>query len=270
MTDSKSIPRVESHTVRLSSGLRTHYRRQEGAGAPVLFLHGYVDSSYSFAALLESFPRRMQTFSLDFRGHGESDPAQSYAIADLVADSLEFMQHVIGEPAVIVGHSMGSIVAQRVAAQRPDLVLKLVLIGAAATARGHPALSALRHEIAKFAGVVPRRFIEEFQRSTVVAPVPEATIAGYIEESCRVAFSAWCGALDGLVNEPPGAAQSLVSPTLVLWGKNDSLFGSEAQEDLARLLPRHRFISYGDAGHAPHWEFPARVAADIDSFLDSH
>jgi pimeloyl-ACP methyl ester carboxylesterase len=256
-----------SKFVGLSSGLRSHYTEGAGSGPPILFLHGYIDSSRSFQALVESFSRPFHTFGLDFRGHGDSEPANSYAIEDLTADAVEFLQRVILTPAHVVGHSMGSIVAQRVAVLRPDLVLKLVLIGAAPTAANHPELAALRDEIAKFGASVPRPFVESFQRSTVHAPVPEPVISGYIGESLKVGIGAWRGALDGLLNEPAGAARPVLKQALVLWGEKDGLFGAEAQHDLARLLPRHRSIHYPDAGHAPHWEFPARVAADIDTFL---
>jgi pimeloyl-ACP methyl ester carboxylesterase len=251
----------------LSSGLRSHYKEGAGSGPPILFLHGYIDSSRSFEALVESFARPLHTFSLDFRGHGDSEPARSYAIGDLAADAIEFLQRVISTPAHVVGHSMGSIVAQRVAALRPDLVRKLVLIGAAPTAANHPELAALRDEIAKFDESVPRPFVESFQRSTVYAPVSEAVITRYIEQSLKVGIGAWRGALDGLLDEPADAAQPVSAPALVLWGEKDGLFGAEAQQELARLLPRLHSIHYPDAGHAPHWEFPARVAADIDSFL---
>ncbi len=253
--------------VRLSSGLRYHYREREGQGPPVLFLHGYVDSSYSFAALIGGLAHGGQIFSLDFRGHGNSDPARTYSINDLVADVIEFATRVIAKPAYIVGHSMGSVVAQRVSSLRPDLVSKLVLIGAAPTAAKHAGLSELGVELAQFQDCIPREFIEAFQRSTVYAPVSESVILGYIEESLKVALSAWRGALSGLVDEPADAVQPVEVPTLVLWGENDGLFGADDQEKLTNVIADYRLIKYPDAGHAPHWEFPERVAADIDAFL---
>jgi pimeloyl-ACP methyl ester carboxylesterase len=267
LSDSASRSHPTSKHTRLSSGLRYHYTEVAGSGPPALFLHGYIDSSRSFAALVESLPRRFPAFSLDFRGHGDSDTARSYTIADLTADAIEFLERVIATPANVIGHSMGSIVAQRVAALRPDLVQKLVLIGAAPTAANHQGLSELRAEITNFDWSIPKSFVEEFQRSTVYAPLPEATINGYIEESFKVGLGAWRGALDGLLDEPAADAQPVSAPTLVLWGEKDGLFGARTQEDLARLLSRHRSIHYEDAGHAPHWEFPERVAKDIDRFL---
>lgn len=260
-------PLLTEKFVHLSSGLRYRYKERAGHGPPILFLHGYVDSSRSFDALISNLTHQGPLFSLDFRGHGDSDPASTYAIADLTTDAIEFLARVVARPAHVVGHSMGSIVAQRVASLRPDLVSKLVLIGAARTAAKHPGLSELLAEIAQFGDGVPREFVEAFQRSTVYAPVPEGVILRYIDESLKVGPGAWRGALHGLINEPDDAAQPVEVPTLILWGENDGLFGAEAQEDLANALPEHLRIGYPDAGHAPHWEFPIRVATDIDGFL---
>jgi non-heme chloroperoxidase len=162
---------------------------------------------------------------------------------------------------------MGSIVAQRIAALRPDIVRELVLIDAAPTAANRPELSELRAELAKFDDVVPRPFVEAFQRSTVYAPISETEISRYIDESGKVSIGAWWGALSGLLDEPQSDAPPIAVPTLVLWGAHDGIFGIEAQDALARLLSRHKAIHYDDAGHAPHWESPARVAQDIDTFL---
>ncbi|MFT3731809.1 MAG: alpha/beta hydrolase [Hyphomicrobium sp.] len=255
--------------VRLSSGLRYHYRERDGKGTPVLFLHGYADSSHSFAALIEALGYDGPSFNLDFRGHGDSDAASKYSISDLTADVIEFIARVITRPVHVVGHSMGSIVAQRVASLRPDLISKLVLIGAAPTAARHLGLKELRAEIVRFGDSVPREFVEAFQCSTVHAPVPEAVILGYIEQSLKVASSAWRGALTGLVDEPADAAQAIDASTLVLWGANDGIFGATEQAQLANVIADYQLITYPDAGHAPHWEFPKRVAADIDKFLSA-
>lgn len=260
---------IRSASSRISLGDGVSLNCLEGAGdePTTMFLHGYIDSSRSFEALIENWPGRTRTLRPDFRGHGDSAPATSYAIADFAGDIIELVQRVVSAPVNVVGHSMGSIVAQRVAARRPDLVRKLVLIGAGPTAYGHPGLNELRQEIASFDGSVPRSFVEAFQRSTVYAPVTEDVIGGYIAESLKVGLGAWRGALDGLLDEPASAPIRLEVPALVVWGEHDEVFGAGAQADLAKLLPQHRAIRYPDAGHAPHWEFPKRVAADIDGFL---
>jgi len=261
-------PTATSSFVTLRNGRKYHYLERRAPGPSVLFLHGYIDSSYSFEALLNAFAHPVHSFSLDWRGHGATQEAESYTIADHTADATEFIEQVIGGPVILVGHSLGSIVAQRVAASRPDLVKKLVLIAAAPTAANHPGLLELRDDLARFNKTVPDIFVEDFQRSTVHAPIPETTILRYINESGKVGIGAWRGALDGLIDEPPGAARLVTVPTLVLWGAHDGLFDEETQKALESLLAHSQTVRYDDAGHAPHWEFPERVARDIERFLD--
>lgn len=264
-----SVSRASTSSfVTFSNGRKYHYLERYASGPSVLFLHGYIDSSYSFEALLNAFEHPVHSFSLDWRGHGATEEADSYTLADHAVDATEFIERVIGEPVILVGHSLGSIVAQRVATARPDLVKKLVLIAAAPTAANHPGLLELRDDLARFDKAVPDIFIEDFQRSTVYAPISETTILRYIDESRRVGLGAWRGALDGLIGEPPGAPQPVTVRALVLWGAHDGLFDAESQKALKSLLAQSQTVRYDDAGHAPHWEFPERVARDIERFLE--
>src|SRR5688572_21359937 len=85
-----------------------------GGGEPVLFLHGVTGSAATYRWLELDGAMR-----LDFRGHGASDWAPgSYRIADYVADAVS----VLERPAVLVGHSLGGVVAWCVAQSRPELV----------------------------------------------------------------------------------------------------------------------------------------------------
>ncbi|RWF05637.1 MAG: alpha/beta hydrolase [Mesorhizobium sp.] len=254
--------------IRLKGGLHHHYVQVGSSGPPIVFLHGFLDSWWSFQATFERLERRFQLFAYDQRGHGDSEPATNYAISDFADDAVDFIERVVGSPAHLIGHSLGSIVAQRVAAARPYLVTKLVLIGGAATAADHPGLRDLQASLAEFTDVVPDEFVEAFQRSTVFAPISEDAIGAYIAESAKVGIAAWRGALGGLVDEPAtSGAGSIAVPTLILWGEKDGVFDRDAQRALAGNLPDNLAINYPQVGHAPQWEIPDRVAGDIEKFL---
>lgn len=266
MGDQRPIE-TPSRRISVGKGITLNYLDDPGDDPATVFLHGYVDSSHSFEALVGNWPHRTRSLRPDFRGHGDSDEATGYEVADLAGDVIELVERIAAAPVNIVGHSMGSIVAQRVAARRPEIVRKLVLIGASPTAANHPGLRELRQQIDQFDGAVPRPFVEAFQRSTVYAPVTEDVIGRYISESQKVGIGTWRGALDGLLDEPADAVVPLAVPVLAIWGEHDEVFDARAQADLARLHRKYQTIHYSDAGHAPHWEFPERVAADIGRFL---
>ena len=97
------------------------YVESSGSGPPVVFLHGVAGSSRTYS-WLELDGRTNVRF--DFRGHGASDRAPgTYLIQDYVDDAIS----VLDGPAMLVGHSLGGVVAWMVAQQRPDLVTSLFL-----------------------------------------------------------------------------------------------------------------------------------------------
>ncbi|MEU8899128.1 alpha/beta hydrolase [Nocardia sp. NPDC048505] len=109
--------------------VRTWYD-EHGAGEPVLLSHGgFVDSRMFDAALplLADF----QVYRADRRGHGRTaDVAGPFSYDAMAADTIAFLDTVVGRPAHLVGYSDGGIVALLVALRRPDLVGKLVAISA--------------------------------------------------------------------------------------------------------------------------------------------
>ena len=99
-------------TVRLTTGLQIHYAEQgDDDGEPVIFLHGWPDSWFSFSRVVPLLSRRLHAFVLDQRGFGDSErPRNGYGINDFAADVVAFLDAVSIERTDIVGHSFGSFV----------------------------------------------------------------------------------------------------------------------------------------------------------------
>jgi pimeloyl-ACP methyl ester carboxylesterase len=129
------VPELRFATARLASGPQVHYAVQgDPDGQPILFLHGYTDSWFSFSRLLPLLPISYRAFAFDQRGHGDSERSDCcYAIEDLVADAVAFLDAVEVEQAAVVGHSGGSFTARVMAETHAERVTRLVLIGSAVT-----------------------------------------------------------------------------------------------------------------------------------------
>lgn len=252
--------------IRLPDGRRHHYARVGSTGPRVVLLHGFTDSWRSFELLFAALGARFQLFAFDQRGHGDSEAADSYATVDFAADAIAFIESLGKEPVHLVGHSLGTIVAQRVAETRPDLLASLILIGAATSTGGHPGLLSMRDDLAAFADHVPRDYVKGFQASTAHQPLAPQQLDIFIDESMKLSLEAWRRVVDGLLADAALSTPILI-PTLTLWGVRDGVFDAQAQEALARKIPGGRVIHYNDVGHAPHWESPARVAGDIGDFI---
>src|SRR5215212_7125868 len=132
----RAVPQLRFATTRLRTGPQVHYAEQgDPDGEPLVFVHGYPDSWYSFSRLLPLLaPARWHAYAFDQRGFGDSQrPAGGYTPDDFAADVVAFLDAVGVARATLVGHSMGSFIARRVAETHPERVARLVLIGSAVT-----------------------------------------------------------------------------------------------------------------------------------------
>jgi len=102
--------------------------RGEGPGVPLLALHGVTDSGACWWPALDALTSGRRVVTVDARGHGRTDLTDSpFTIAALAADAAAVARAVLGGPAVVLGHSMGGLVAEELTLTEPDLVTALVL-----------------------------------------------------------------------------------------------------------------------------------------------
>lgn len=263
-----------AHTVRfarakLATGVHLRYAEAGPRDAPpLLLLHGYTDSWFSFSGIAPALAQRWRVLAPDQRGHGASDrPATGYAVPDLAGDALALLDALGIVEAAVLGHSMGSLVAQELALSAPQRVRALVLAGSAAHFRS-PAVRELRDAIYSFGQEVPEPFVREFQLSTLQRPVDEAFLEAVVAESLTVPAHVWRGALEGqLAVDNTARLELIAAPTLVLRGTEDRIFDADAQAAPARRIAGAKEICYPGTGHALHWELPQAVARDVREFL---
>ncbi len=254
----------------LPTGVTLRYAVQgDSAGPAVILLHGYSDSWFSFSRVLPLLPPGYRVYALDQRGHGDSEkPAGGYGMKDLAADALAFMDAYGIRRAVVVGHSMGSLVAQQVAAAAPDRVAGLVLIGSGPSVRYFPGTADLANVVHSFTDSVPGDFVREFQLSTVYLPLPDSFLSGVVAESRKLPPHVWQGIADGMIGTAEARALGGTQiPALVLWGDRDQIFDRVAQDSLVAMIPGAELKVFPETGHAPHWERPEAAAADLAAFL---
>jgi pimeloyl-ACP methyl ester carboxylesterase len=254
---------------RLSTDVRLRYLDQgDPAGWPVILLHGLADSWFSFSRILSGLSGAHRLYVPDLRGHGDSDrPADGYALRDMATDVVAFMDFMGIPRATLVGHSMGSFVAQQAGATTPERVAGLVLMGSAATARNQVTL-ALQQAMATLPDPVPVDFVREFQGSTVHHRMPEGFMAHVVAASRKVPARVWQAALAGLIEwERITDSGGGGIPAMLLWGDRDGIFTSCDQQALVAALRVAHLKVYRETGHAPHWERPGEVVRDLEKFL---
>jgi len=261
---------IVEKTVVLPSGVALSYaERGDSTGVPLVLLHGYTDSWRSWIPVLAALPPSIRALAPSQRGHGDSaKPEHGYDMASFAADVAGLLDRLAIPRAAIAGHSMGSMVALRFAADRPERTLGLVLLGAFRSLRGNPEIVALWDEaVATVCDPVDPGFVRAFQESTLAQAVPPAFFAGVVAESLKVPARIWRAALRAQIDEDLGGVlPRIAAPALVLRGERDTI-GTRDEHAALGALPGARRAIYEGAGHGLHWEEPTRAAADIAAFV---
>lgn len=268
MNDSTASPLRFAH-VPLTTGVRLHYAEQGRAdGHPIILLHGYTDSWFSFSGVLPLLPTSYRVYALDQRGHGGSDrPASGYAVRDFAADVIAFMDAMRLPQATVVGHSMGSLVAQELALTAPERLARVVLAGSGTTLRSEEMLE-FQRGVDALQDPVAEQFARELQVSTIYHPVPDEFLNTAVAESLMLPARVWRTALAGqLAVDYAARLDRIQTAALILRGEQDTVFTQAAQDALVAGLKTAIVKVYPETGHALHWERPEEFARDLDDFV---
>lgn len=240
------------------------------SGVPILLLHGFLDSWRSFELVLPHLPDSVHAFVPSQRGHGDATaPQTGFRIGDFSADVAAFMDAVDLDGAVIAGHSSHALVAQRFAIDHLERTLGLILIASPTSLRDKPRLREIYDAtISKLSDPVDPTFVREFQQGTFVRPVPPEFFEAQLRESMKIPARVWREAFAGLLEEDlSGEREAIKAPTLIVWGDKDEIVSRSDQETLTAAIADSRLMVYRGTGHAPHWEEPERIAADLTTFV---
>ena len=254
---------------RLSTGVRLHgVRSGDPRGKPIVFLHGWPDSWFSFSRVLPLLPPSLNAIAVDQRGYGESDrPESGYRIEDLAADAIALLDTLEIERATFAGHSFGTFVARQAALAHPDRISALVLIGTGFST-ANAVTRELQASLRDLPDPIPEAFAREFQQSTIHHPVPADFFARLVQESLKLPPRLWRVLIDRLLEyDDTGQLAELTLPTLLLWGDHDGLFSRDDQDRFRAAMPSSELMVFPETGHCPNWERPEEVAAAISSFL---
>jgi pimeloyl-ACP methyl ester carboxylesterase/tetratricopeptide (TPR) repeat protein len=260
------------HSIALPTGVTLQYAEHGSqTGVPVIFLHGVSDSWQSFKHVLPLLPPTIRALALTARGHGDSSrPASGYSYRDMAEDVRAFMNAMELPAAVVVGHSMGASVAQRLAIDHPSRVAGLVLVGAFATMQRHAELQAFyEKDLVPLTDPIDPGFAREFQVSTLARELPAEQLDTFVRESQKMPARVWKETFKGFLDTPCFCRElnTLTMPTLIVWGDRDAYTLRAQQDTLHSEIRGSRLLVYRGTGHAVHWEEPRRFVDDVVSFV---
>jgi 3-oxoadipate enol-lactonase len=241
-----------------------------GEGSPVLLLHPLgVDRSFwdGVVPALDGF----EVLTYDFPGHGRTPvPAEPYTIEDLADQARRLLVDAGYDRVDVVGVSLGGLVAQRLAADAPELVRRLVVVDAVVV-YPQPMREMWRDRAAR----APVEGTEPFLDPTLALWFTADRLAegGPVVERARRSFLAGDGAGYGLAcgalaeADLTGDVDRITAPTLVVCGEDDAPPFVAAARDLGERLPDARVVWLSPARHAGVLEQPEQFRDALVPFL---
>jgi pimeloyl-ACP methyl ester carboxylesterase len=255
---------------RLSNGLSLGYRTR-GAGRIVMFLHPIGTCGAFWDAVVARLADRYRCVTVDLRGHGDSDvPNDGFSLDDLGADVIELLRMERAVGAVIVGCQLGGMVAQGIALKAPELLAGIVLADTShrQTPEGHDAMQ-LRADASR--NGMPEMVVATLARwfpapfLALNPPEVQACRAWLNEDEPMVLSWAWEAIGDLSYGE---RLKDIKLPALVLRGSVDASSDREIMQEMARLLPRGRYVELDGAGRVAPLEQPAAFSVKLREFLE--
>ncbi|WP_185266444.1 alpha/beta fold hydrolase [Halopseudomonas xiamenensis] len=266
--------KIGSPTARSSTMLK-HGRisyLERGAGEPLVLLHGINGNASSWELQLDTFSATRRVIAWDAPGYVDSDVAGD-DLTDLARVAIAFIRQVTDVPVTLAGHSMGGLVAMKVAIMEPALVKRLVL---SCTHPGHAldrngeADERYKRRLDELRNQPPEVYGERRARGMLPAGTAAAVFQRIADIAAQsrlegVAAAAWAIQTADLKPE----LARIQAPTLVITCDQDTVAPLAKAQPLLDLIPDVRHVALSGLGHAPYLEDPRRFNAVLADFLAS-
>jgi pimeloyl-ACP methyl ester carboxylesterase len=270
------------------------YRRAlriAGSGGPVMLLiHGIGDNSTTWGTVQAKLAQRYTVIAPDLLGHGQSDkPRADYSIAAYANGMRDLLSVLDIERVTVVGHSLGGGVAMQFAYQFPQLVERLILIGAGGVTKdvnlalrlaslpmGGEALALLRlpmvlptvQAVGKITGAVLGstrlgRDLPDVLRSLRDLPEPKASAA--FTRTLRAVVD-WRGQVVTMLDR---CYLTESVPVQLIWGEQDVVIPVSHARMAHAAMPGSQLEVFKRSGHFPFHDDPDRFVEVVERFMDS-
>jgi pimeloyl-ACP methyl ester carboxylesterase len=244
------------------------------AGAPVVLIHGYTDNARDWVPLVPYLSPRFRLILVDIRGHGRSSkPECCYTRLDFAYDIKLLLDALGVQRADLVGHSLGSLIAQTFAEYWPERTRRVVLI----SSTGGPRAGAPPHKRAYDYAAQIRQLQEPIDPDSPFmiewwsspTPVDADFLRRQRRDAAAIPLRVWLAVLEqGAVDSDlQRTLPQLTAPTLLVWGSKDPIMEEEVRQTLREALPQAQVKIFAGLGHNPFWEDPQGCAEVINAFL---
>jgi proline iminopeptidase len=259
----------------------------QGKGFPILCLHGHPGSGRSLSVFTQRLSQRFQTLAPDLRGYGNSRTQANFNMTDHLIDLEALLDRFQVNRCLVLGWSLGGILAMELALRLPQRVSGLILIATAARPRSnHPPISWQDNLYTGVASILNRlqpswqwniemfgkrslyRYLIQQHTPTAYRYLADDALLAYLQTSAA-AQHALGTALKAGYNRLADLEQ-IQCPSLVLAGAADRHITAESSLETAQHLQNCQWQCYPNTAHLFPWEIPNQVLSDIEQWLTFH
>ncbi len=240
-----------------------------GDGPPVVFVHGLGGSSNVWHGVMQAMKQHHHCIAPDLRGHGRSQGRGRFTIEGWAKDVQKLIRHLELPAVTMVGHSMGTLIAQHLAQTSPESIDELVLVGGISYFQP-PTADAYRER----ADLVEKEGMDVLVDPWLegaVSPQSHAVHAGMVgllrEMFLRNEPQNYAKSCRAIADAPRIRRDEIGQPTLIVTGAHDRSTPLAMAEELTSSIPVSRVRVLADAGHWSPLEVPGAIAATILEFL---
>ncbi len=241
----------------------------EGAGDPVLMIHGLGGTSNTFQPQMVVLAGRYRTIRPDLPGSGRSAVPETLSIGAMVAGLAELLNAAGAASVHVVAHSLGTIVAQHLAVERPGLVRSLCLLGALTeppdAARENHRERARQARAEGMAGIAET--IANASVSSETRAQNPAAVAFVRESLMRQDARGYALTCEALADAHAADARAIRAPALLLTGADDAVAPPSVARQLAERIAGGVAETLPGCGHWASIEKAAEVNRHLAAFL---
>ncbi|MGF2036924.1 MAG: alpha/beta fold hydrolase [Nostoc sp. CmiVER01] len=257
----------------------------QGQGFPILGLHGHPGTGRSLSVFTNHLSKRYKTFAPDLRGYGKSRWNGNFNMNDHLTDLEALLDRFEIEKCLVLGWSLGGILAMELALRLPERITGLILVATAAKPRGsHPPITwqdnlytgvaalinyikpSWQWNIDTFGKRSLFRYLIQQHTSTAYKYIATAAVPAYLQTSraaTRALYSEIQSGYNRLLDLP-----QIECPSLVLAGDKDRHITPSSSLETAQHLNNSQWKCYPNTAHLFPWEVPQQVLNDIDQWLE--
>jgi pimeloyl-ACP methyl ester carboxylesterase len=259
----------------------------QGQGFPILGLHGHPGCGRNLSVFTNHLSKSYQTFAPDLRGYGKSRFNGNFEMNDHLTDLEALLDRFQIEKCLLLGWSLGGILAMEMALRLPQRITGLILVATAARPYGnHPPITwqdnlytgvaallncikpSWRWNIETFGKRSLFRYLIQQHTPTAYNYIAQEAVPAYWQTSStatRALYTALRSGYNRLTD-----IEQINCPSLVLAGAEDRHITAESSLETARHLKNSQWQCYPNTAHLFPWEIPQQVLRDIDRWLEEH